>query len=270
MLINSKKCPNCETYYDPTLIECPNCHKSNELYQERKVSDKIIFFDFRAQIGLFVVGFAYTGMLLTEIIVSSFAPYFDGDELFKQTIILLITYLMMLLGLLTIVLTTRRKEFFSKYKRPLDYIYGVVYAITIIVASLMLSNLISIFHTPKNNANQEVAVSLSKNYPIIAFFILGFLGPICEEFTYRIGLYSFFRRINKYLAFAVTIVVFALIHFDFDAFGTANIVEELWSLPSYLIAGFILTLAYEHRGPACSMTAHVLYNIFAFTLMLLG
>jgi hypothetical protein len=44
--------------------------------------------------------------------------------------------------------------------------------------------------------------------------------------------------------------------------------NELWSLPSYRISGFILTLAYEHRGPAWSMTAHVLYNIFAFLIML--
>ena len=62
-------------------------------------------------------------------------------------------------------------------------------------------------------------------------------------------------------------VVFAFIHFDFEAIGTPEIVEELWSLPSYLVSGLILTIAYEHRGPACSMTAHVLYNLFAFALM---
>ena len=269
MLINSKKCPNCETYYDATLKECPSCHKSNELYQERKVSDKIVFFDIRAQIGLFLVGFAFAGMLLAELFFALFVSFAGGSETFRKTLLLLLTYSAMLGGLLIIVLTTRRKEFFSKYKRPLDYIYGLVYAITIVVVSMMLSSLISIFHTAKDNANQETAVEIVKNYPIIAFFILGLLGPICEELTYRVGLYSFFRRINKYLAFGVTIIVFALIHFDFSAIGTENIVEELWALPSYLISGFILTLAYEHRGPACSMTAHVLYNIFAFSLMLM-
>ena len=269
MLINSKKCSNCDSYYDPTLNECPHCHKSNELYAERKVSDKIVFFDFRAQIGLFLVGFAYAGMLLAEFIVAFFIGWLNIDELFMKTLVLLFTYLMMLGGLAVIVLTTRREEFLSKYKRPLDYIYGVVYAITIVVVSMMLSSLISIFHTAEDNTNQEAAVSIAKNYPIIAFFIIGLLGPICEELTYRVGLYSFFRRINKYLAFAIAVVVFAFIHFDFTAFGTSKIVEELWALPSYLISGFILTLAYEHRGPACSMTAHVLYNLFAFSLMLL-
>ena len=44
--------------------------------------------------------------------------------------------------------------------------------------------------------------------------------------------------------------------------------DELWSIPMYIVSGFVLTLAYEHRGPACSMTAHVLYNMFAFILIL--
>ena len=58
---------------------------------------------------------------------------------------------------------------------------------------------------------------------------------------------------------------FAMIHFTFDA---ANMVEELWSFPSYLLSGFLLTLAYEHRGPACSITAHVSYNLIALMMVM--
>ena len=221
MLLRSQKCPNCGAYHDPTLEKCPGCHKTNELYLNREINNKIVFMHPIAQIGMFIAGFALAGMLVAD--------------------------------------------FFTKYKRGLDYIYGIGYALTIVIVSMIVGAIISIFHTPADNNNQAAAVAVAKNYPIIAFFLLGFLGPICEELTYRVGLYSFFRRINKYLAFGVTIVVFALIHFDF---GATDIINELWSLPSYLISGFILTLAYEHRGPACSMTAHVLYNIFAFLIML--
>ena len=270
MLLNHKNCSNCGGYYDPTLKECPHCHKSNELYQERQISDKIVYFHPLAQIGLFLMGFAYVGMLVAEFIFSLFIPLFSGEELLQKTLILFFTYAMMLGCLSIIVLKTRKTEFLSKYKRPLDYVYGFAYAITVIIASLMVGSLISIFHTASDNTNQAAAVLISKNYPLIAFFVLGLFGPICEELTYRVGLYSFLRRINKYLAFAVTIIVFAFIHFDFTAIGTPDIVEELWSLPSYLVAGFILTLAYEHRGPACSMTAHILYNIFAFSMMVLA
>ena len=267
MLFRNKKCPNCETYYEPTLEKCPGCHKTNELYLNREITNKIVFMHPIAQIGMFLAGFALAGMLVSELIISNFVVLIPGDDVLKQTLLLLFTYLSMLGGLAAIVLTTRRKYFFSKYKRGLDYVYGIGYAITIVLVSMIIGAIITIFHTPADNNNQAAAVAVAKNYPIIAFFLLGFLGPICEELTYRVGLYSFFRRINKYLAFGVTIVVFALIHFDF---GAEDIINELWSLPSYLISGFILTLAYEHRGPACSVTAHVLYNIFAFLMMLVA
>lgn len=266
MLLRNQKCPNCGAYHDPTLEKCPGCHKTNELYLNRSINNKIVFMHPIAQICMFLAGFALVGMLVAELIVAQFVSFLSDDSL-KQVLLLLFTYLLMLGGLAALVLTTRRKTFFSKYKRGLDYVYGVGYAISIVIASMIVGAIISIFYTPVDNNNQAAAVEVAKNYPIIAFFLLGFIGPICEELTYRVGLYSFFRRINKYLAFAVTIIVFALIHFDFFA---TDIVNELWSLPSYLVSGFILTLAYEHRGPACSMTAHVLYNIFAFLMMLIA
>lgn len=259
MLIKSKKCPNCETYYDPTLEKCPGCHKHNELYLDRQVSTNIAYMHPIAQIGLFLAGFAFAGMLIAELICSLFL---DGiaDAGLKQALYMTAVYSLMLIGLAAIVLTTRRNYFFSKYKRPLDYIYGLGFAITLVFAGSIIANFTSIFHTVADNANQEHAISFVKNYPLLAFFVMGFFGPICEELTYRVGLYSFLRRINKYLAIAVSSILFALIHFDFTA---ADIVNELWALPSYLVCGAILALSYEMRGPACSMTAHILYNIFA-------
>ena len=265
MLIKNKKCTNCETYYDPTLEKCPGCHKHNELYLNREINDKIAYMHPIAQIGLFLAGFSLAGMLIAEIICALFIRQIADDSM-KNVLLLVTTYLVMFVGLSTIVLTTRRKHFFSKYKRGLDYIYGIGYAITVILAASLVGALLSLFHTAADNNNQTVAIGIAKSYPLLAFVIMGILGPICEELTYRVGLYSFLRRINKYLAFAVTIVVFALIHFDFMA---EDLVNELWALPSYIISGAILTLAYEHRGPACSMTAHVVYNTIAFCLMLI-
>lgn len=263
MLIKWKKCPNCQGYYDPTLEKCPHCHKHNELYLDRDINLHVAFMHPIAQIGLFLAGFAFTGMLIAELIIALFLQGIADELLYKTTAISL-TYLVMFLGLALIIIFTRRDYFFKKYKRGIDYIYGLAYAITIVVASMILASVLNLFHPVADNANQSAAVALAKGYPILAFFVLGILGPVCEELTYRVGLYSFFRRINKWLALAVTVIVFAFIHFDF----TGDLIEELWALPSYLLAGAILTLAYEHRGPACSMTAHIAYNIFAFVMML--
>ena len=270
MLLINKKCSNCNGYYDSTLKKCPHCYKSNELYLNRQISNNILFLHPLAQVGLFLAGFAFGGMLIAELIFSIFTIGIKDNESLRSTVILSLTYLSMFVGLLMIPLVTRRKEFLSKYKRPLDYIYGIAYAITIVLASMALSALISLFYEAGDNANQVAVIQVSKNYPILAFFILGIIGPICEELTYRVGLYSLFRRINKYLAFAITIIIFALIHFDFESFTNGNLIEELWALPSYVLSGLILTLAYEHRGPACSMTAHMAYNTFAFLMILIA
>ena len=264
MLIRNKNCSNCQGYYDPTLEQCPFCHKDNELYQRRSVLNNVFFFHPLAELGLFLCGFAYVGMIMSEIICSVFLTYIN-DELLKQILLLTFTYLMMFGGLLAIVMTTRRKPFLKRYIRPVDYAFGVVYAIALGVAGLIVGVIISQFYKGGENNNQATAELLSHNYPILAGLILCLLGPICEEFTYRVGLYSLLRRINVFLAMGVTIVFFTFIHFDFTS---NDMVSELWSIPSYLVSAIILTIAYEHRGPACSMTAHVLYNTFAFIMIL--
>ena len=265
MFLRNKKCSNCETYYDPALKKCPKCYKLNELHPSREISDKLFYLHPVAQIGTFLVGFAYAGMLLAEIFGAIFVSRLDGDGIFKNAVLITLVYVLMLGGVLAITFTTRRSSFIKKYKRALDYIYGIGYAATLLLAGIVIANLVNIFYQVSNNANQEAAVDFATGYPILAFFVLGFLGPICEEFTYRIGLYSFLRRINKYLAFVITTLIFAFIHFNF----TKNMADELWALPTYITLGFILTLAYEHRGPACSMTAHILYNLVSFALMLI-
>lgn len=265
MLFNSKKCPNCDTYYDPTLEQCPTCHKDNELYEQRTLSKNVVFFHPVAQIGLFLCGFAYGGMILAELLFTLCAFSFESS-LLKTTLILLLTYLMMLGGVLSIAFLTRRKTFIKRYTRYQDYLFGGAYTLGLIFLGLIISFIMNIFQQTGNNTNQDAAIEIAKNYPIFGFIILCLLGPICEEMTYRVGLYSFFRRINKYVAMALTTIIFALIHFDFFA---EDMITELISLPSYISAGLLLTIAYEHRGPACSMTAHILYNIFAFVLMIL-
>ena len=263
MLTNNIKCSNCGSYHDPTLEQCPKCYKRNELYDRERVLNNVFFFHPIAHTGLFLAGFAYVGMLFSEIICGFFLLTVPEGTL-RTTLAVFFTYLLMFGGLLTVVLTTRRKPFLKRYTRGLDYAFGAVYAIGIVVTSLLISFIVSLIYKGPENVNQSVAVEISTNYPILACFVLCLFGPICEELTYRVGLYSLLRRVHIALALAVTTIVFALIHFDFAA---EDIVSELWSLPTYISSAVILTLAYEHRGPACSMTAHLLYNTFAFIMI---
>jgi membrane protease YdiL (CAAX protease family) len=191
----------------------------------------------------------------------------SSDTQFKNTLLFTLTYVTILIALLAVPLLSRRKLFLSKFNNGIDYIYGLAFAITLMAAGVLINALTSIWHTPADNINQQGVESIAKSYPLIGIFIMGIVGPICEELTYRVGLYSFLRRINKYLALILTMVIFAMIHFTFDA---ENIVEELWSLPSYLVSGLLLTLAYELRGPACSITAHACYNLIAIIMIMVA
>ena len=266
MLFNDKKCSNCGRYYDPTLNECPKCHNSNELSSERWFPKNIFSFNPYSQIGLFIIGFAYGGMLLLEFIFSLFTAFVSDKEL-RNLIIISLTYLFML-GALTVVCLTndRRKGFLKRFTNSTDYTFGIIYAIAIFAFGMLLSGLISMFYKASDNANQTAAVNYVQNYPIIAFFVLCIFGPVCEELTYRVGLYSFLRRIHIVPAIIISVIFFALIHFDFTNINA----DELIALPSYIASGLILTVAYEHRGPACSITAHLLYNSLAFIMIAMG
>ena len=268
MLFKKRKCEYCRSEYDPALHNCPTCNRFNQDFVRNKVSRNVFYFHPIIQIALFIIGFRFGGMLASQYIFA-FLMYELPRNDFTNVQFELLVYTSMLAGLLIAIFLTRRKLFFSRFKRPMDYLYGIGYAITVLAAGTFISALLSSIHPVGNNANQEGIINLTTAYPFLMFIIVCLIGPVCEELTYRVGLYSFLRRINKYLAFAVTVIVFALIHFDFAAQGD-DLINELWALPTYLVSGFVLTLAYEHRGPACSIIAHALYNSIAFVLTLVA
>ena len=265
MLFSNRKCSNCECYYDPTLNQCPECHKDNELRSRRGFFDNIVSLSPIAQMGIFLIGFAYAGMLIVEIIFGLVLSDISNPIL-RETLAILFVYIAMLGGIMSIVLTTRRKLFFDSFKKPLDYAFGAAYFVAAIITSIIVSAIVNIFYSGGSNDNQNAAIDIVNNYPIIAFFILCFLGPVTEEMTYRVGLFSFLKRINIVLAFVLSAFVFAFIHFNP---ASDDLISELWALPSYIVPGVILAFAYYHRGPACAMTAHILYNLLSYIMILL-
>ena len=92
MLLKNKNCPNCHSYYDPTLTKCPICDNSNELYEQRRIPRNIVFFHPASQIGLFLIGFAYFGMLITEILISYVLIGLEGKESLSNILVSFLTY----------------------------------------------------------------------------------------------------------------------------------------------------------------------------------
>ena len=146
-----------------------------------------------------------------------------------------------------------------------SFLAGVACLIAIFGFDYLYSIFVYLLRTPvTNNINETTLVSLETLYPAGALIIFGFIGPICEELTYRVGLFSFFRRKSRKLAYIVTMIVFAFIHFNFS---TTSLLNEILNLPFYAFAAFAFSYAYERFGFAASLTAHILNNVISIAFI---
>jgi membrane protease YdiL (CAAX protease family) len=118
-----------------------------------------------------------------------------------------------------------------------------------------------------DNQNQAAIVRLVKDSPIISLITFGFLGPIVEEWTYRLGLFQYLKSRSKWIAYLVTLTIFGLIHFNFNA---TNLMNELLNLPIYLIAGAWFCFIYDRFGLQVAMATHIFNNVISVMSILIS
>ena len=154
------------------------------------------------------------------------------------------------------------------FKNWINIFYGVAFGAGLIGFSLLYNYIISITGAGTSNDNQQAVESAISLYPVGCVIVLGIIGPLCEELTYRLGLYGFIRKRNMWAAIIVSSLLFGLIHFNFAAENKEQLINELLNLPSYVISGVILGFAYEKGGLATSCTAHIMNNLIATIIMI--
>lgn len=147
------------------------------------------------------------------------------------------------------------------FKHYEGYIVGVIASGAIILLEGLYVQLISLVPGYALSDNENRIRDMMTAYPLIMFVVACLLAPLVEETTYRLGLFSILKRKNKILAYAVTIIVFAAIHF---AYNSPNLTNEFLNAPGYMIGAFVLTFTYDYYGLQASITAHAMNNIFAF------
>lgn len=274
------QCDYCRSFYEATSRKCPVCHKENpNLINKNKLFPFLDILWWK-QLGLFLIGWA--GLYLVSIIISLiFNAYanniysdpvsvnqFLGSSKVKMLVNFFV-YLILFIGLAFFLFKDVVKVLLSFKKLKTigrGVMYGGILLGATIVYSLIITNLdIKI----EDNANEGAVVNLMTSEPLLSFITFVLLGPIVEEFTYRLGLFSLIGRYKKWLAYVVTVLLFGLIHTSFFA-ENVNIINELINLPSYLIAGFILTYAYDKEGFAVSTYAHVFNNLVGFLVSFLA
>ncbi|MFZ9196810.1 MAG: type II CAAX prenyl endopeptidase Rce1 family protein [Bacilli bacterium] len=114
--------------------------------------------------------------------------------------------------------------------------------------------------TLEDNQNQAAIVSLVQDSPWISLLTFGFLGPIVEEWTYRLGIFKYLAIKSKVMAYLLTLTIFGFIHFDFTS---ANLVNEFLNLPIYLIAGAWFCFLYDRFGLQVAISTHIINNVLS-------
>lgn len=227
---------------------------------------KLLNFSFVKHIIVFFVGFVILNLLasvITTIIVSTLPgetvkeqmAFFSSKPVYQMTV-MTISYLTIFIAL-ALILLPNWKVIFEHFKDYRKYILGVLFGIGLMVFSALYN---AIFKESLSNENQTNVVNYMTQYPLFAITIVAIVGPICEELTYRVGLFSLCAKYKKWLAYVVSALIFAVIHINF---ASTDIVTELISLPTYLVCGLTLAFAYDKFGLATSTTAHVTNNLIA-------
>lgn len=229
------------------------------------------FKDWIFRLILFCVGLLGLELItiIIQIIVMVVSPSLvdENSDLYLTglTIINSVRYLVLAVGFV-VLLFPRLPAIFSKFKNWRHDLIGLVGGIALVGVTFLYNFIISQFVDFGVNNNEVAAESMITMFPVISIFILGMIGPICEEITYRYGLFGCLKKKNIILAYIVTTIVFAFIHFDF----TGDLVTELLNIPTYLIAGFGLTFIYHKWGFNASIIAHVFNNMYVIVLTIIG
>ncbi len=271
---NYRKCPICHHIHDGSLNVCPRCSQASEGELLPTRFPNVIQVHWIKQIFLFLIGWG--GLTAVSLLVSVFFVLYAKnaipDEIQREAflnsnqvsiMLNLITYSTLFVGILGL-LWKDIVVVLKSFKRLRAIALGLAYGVAV-MTSVIIYNLIIIFSgiEMSDNQNESAIVTMMTSYPIMSLIAFVILGPIVEEMTYRLGLFSLVHRFNRPLAYVVTMLVFGVIHMSFNQ---ATIINELINLPSYIIAGTILTYAYEREGFAVSTYAHITNNLISFLL----
>lgn len=281
MKFNSHKifCTKCGHRYDDCLSECPKCHQKNRYLNPITQKTNIFWLDPLRQGMLFAVGFLgfQFVIMLFSVMFTIIAKTSLGDPILVEEYLRsshvnmslnLLCYISVFIAIIIIVWPFLN-QLFAQFVKGKTWLYGLVGGVVLIFSSIIYGQLINLVYPTEGNVNQENVTNLIALYPFASILLFGFAGPIVEEFTYRLGCFSFLRRWNRLAAYILTILIFGLIHFNWQFTETEELINELINLPTYIIAGGVLCFIYEKSSWAGSSIAHIVNNLYACVVTLI-
>ncbi len=265
-----RDCPHCGKNIDAYVKHCPHCYERvGESILPRRFQNMIFLTDYKLLL-FFLIG--TVGLYLFNFLLAQGLGYLKADIQLLNTLEGLLSTILVL-SIFACILSYDFKEVTASFKKSL-------YHLRPIIASLIGLGIIVLFSYAyqgifilcgreiADSANQGALVKMVQSQPVLCFFYVVLLAPLLEEITYRVGLFTLFRKRNRYLAYVITIIVFALGHFNFFTSTSTDLINEFINLPLYIFPAFILTLLYEYEGVSTSTYTHVFNNLISFIIIL--
>lgn len=268
-----KKCPACQHDYEDTHRVCPFCGTPNSSFRS---NDQMVRLHPVISFRLFLIGFFVFNIIgfLISFIFSAYATGAFGAnktaannflndvriDMFVNTISYCAIFVILLFAARTSI-----PQLIKSFVMKNGYIAGLVGMAAIYLFGVLYGLLLDVLKIGiTSNTNQQSLDSVVKLFPVISLIVFAIIGPICEELTYRVGLFSFLHHRSRVLAYVLTIVIFSFIHFTVTSFEA--LLNEVLNLPFYAFTAFVLCYLYEHYGFAASTFTHVLNNTLSILI----
>ena len=280
MFRNKTTCTSCSEKIDALDVDCPYCHTHNIEYDKIHLSKNALNNKWYFQLIFFGVGWLGLQIIATATeILALFITKVPLEELTKRVDIVgpieFITYFILLAAMVLLLFLSKSYKSFPRiFKDWKTYVFGLAGLGMIYVASYIWE-LISQGFVNETSSNQSLVRDITIAYPALSIIFFCFVGPLCEELTYRVGLFGLMRRVNRVAAYFVAIFFFAFVHFDISSIlviftkqDVSFFIKELWNFPSYLIGAAVLVFVYDFWGFGASSFTHVLNNLIGILLIL--
>lgn len=228
------------------------------------------------QLALFFIGwigFQILGFIFSNIYSSMYVP--EGTDLQNvpyNAATTFTTYLVLFTIFILIIFFIKpaeKNKFIRQFKVGKNYYLGIIFGVCLIGLNFLLSLFSTYVLKATDNDNQQGLILMVQSYPFLSVLILGFIGPICEELTYRVGLFNVISKKKRWVGYVVGMLIFGLIHFDFTAGSPEAYLNELKNIPTYIIAGAYLCYSYEKSSYIGSSIAHIMNNLFSVISILI-
>jgi len=163
--------------------------------------------------------------------------------------------------------------------------FALIFALILFLASIFTTSLCQfIFGNVDSNANQESLDAGMLKYPLIVSLFSVVFAPIVEELVFRFSIFRPIAKKSKVIAYIISVLTFAGIHFfsslsvlamNIDELGKdaaySIFFSDLKTLPIYIVAAFVLTLSYDlNKNISTNIMIHGFYNLSQVIIMFLA